>query len=266
MHVQESPLLEDQLRPTISPFSESPSNVRAASGSAGRSAAHLPRPRTPSNLSPPLPAGGTRSRLHQSHSMPPPGDRLMRTRSLRPQHAADPEADLMHLRARRGWTGIISPHGTIDTGRLSGKRGGKVLPVGGPMHAKPHGARRHSRAAHPVPRFGRAGALQHAPHPNARAVGSMLFKGAPGAPPLPASAVASLCVPPSQGRYQEHLRVAKARRARSEGASVDQESPTAARQVPPGQGVRLESISGALAMISSTVRDAEGSVNLKQLW
>lgn len=180
----------------------------------------------------------------------------MRARSLHHRPPADPETDIVHMRAHRGWIGILNPHGTQEGGGVSaGNRSGKAPPASGHMRAHGHQSR---HAAKPVARFGRAGALQHAQHACGSAVGSMLFKGAPGAPPLPAAAVASLCAASPPERYQEHLRVAQARRARSEGAAGE----ASARGRNPA--ARVESISGALEMISSAVREAEGS--LKQLW
>lgn len=257
---------EEHPRSTILPFAEPCAMRRAASSEtscgegcgpiAPAAAGQLQRPPTPgahegAQLSPP------RSRLHQSHSVPPAGARVaMHARSLRHRQTADPEADVVHMKARAGWIGILNPHATQDSScRSSGRWPGSAPPA--PVHARARGYRGNN-PVRPVVRFGRAGALQQAQHAGGRAVGSMLFKGAPGAPPLPAAAVASLCSPAPPERYQEHLRVAQARRARSEGAVGD------AVVRGGSSAARIESITGALEMISSTVREAEG--NLKQLW
>lgn len=267
MRVQRSSRREEHLRSTILPFAEAcvmhgpaPSETGQGEGCAPVAPATVGQTQRPPTPGAPErdPSSLPRSRLHHSHSMPPAGNRgAMRARSLRHRRTADPEADVVHMKAGRGWVGILNPHATQDSspGRSPGRRPGKAPRA--PVRARVHGYHGNT-AAHPAGRFGRAGALQQAQHTGGRAVGSMLFKGAPGAPPLPAAAVASLCAPPPPERYQEHLRVAKARRALSEGAVGD-------ASVRSGRAAaRIESITGALEMISSTVREAEGS--LKQLW
>lgn len=250
--------------PTIVPFGESLSRPLTATtalppGPATASPA-LNTPAAsgalsvPDGVSAPQPP---RSRMNSGTSMPPPSDRAcMRSRNMNMSMKAatppHPEAVVLHMRDRRGWCSIINPYGTRAGGSESpSKRSGKA-PTASRAEARSRTHR--SRRDLSLPAHGSPGKLKYTRHASERLVGSNLFRGPPGAPPLP---------PPE--RYREHLRVAQgvrvaqARRAQSEGAPTEVRGANSV-----SSAARIESITGALEMISSAVREAEGS--LRQLW